>query len=467
MSTQPVWHYDVHRQHAYEDLRFYLLKFTPSYDRGTVFPAFSRFCQQNKIFSYGLYEVFGPVDLIFRCWIPHDEWVDIMNAFETWTKAISPQCRVGETDQFDIRRCRHHFLWHDEASGDHVSPNVQRLPELIPPDGERVLNGEALGSISHPLVDNGFLRFRDEPAAAIRFFIVVSAPQSGILDAVREDLLRRIGKAVRSVHGIRHLEIYEGAGTSSVLIDGVIDFLDYPYLSELQTSLRETGIVAHQCRTSTFLCVDNIAGVHEHDHLRIRKQLAEAPHPHATPTLNELFAAEESPTFELKGSARLDLYKYYTSGQITHEKALEEKLLQTIVAFRNSDGGDLIIGGMELDRFPEPIRPKIQDTFPKVGAYYLCGIDPDWAKKGVDKFQRYLRDLVADRIGQTTATEILIECVPLQGITVCRIHVPRPRTGDFEYLDGSHFIVRRGAASVELTGSAQEQFQRSRRSFVS
>src|SRR4051794_8603084 len=132
-KRQIVWHYDVHREHAEEDLRFYLLKFAPSYDREIIFQSFQTFCEEHKIYSFGLYEVFGPVDLIFRCWLPHDNWVAILNDFEKWKGTMSAVCHVEETEQFDVLSCKHHYLWHDAKQNLTILPDIAKIPLLLQP----------------------------------------------------------------------------------------------------------------------------------------------------------------------------------------------------------------------------------------------------------------------------------------------------------------------------------------------
>jgi hypothetical protein len=460
MERHLVWHYDVHRQHAQEDLRFYLLKFSPSYDREIIFESFKKFCADNGIISYGLYEVFGPVDLVFRCWLPHENWFKINTAFDNWKGQISPNCRVGETEQFDIRSCRHQYLWADSSRAQ-ILPDLSQLSLMLPKNGEKTYNALVLNG-ADPFIEQNFLRRIESVAPAIRFFIVVSAPQSGMPDAAKEELLDRICSMAQSFDGIQNLHLYEGSGTSFVMIDGEFEFTRFSLLADLQIKLRTTGIAAYQCRTSTYLCVDNIGAVYERDDLRINTLESEIFHDAPLTPVEELLSLDETEKLELKGSLRMNLYAYFTNGQVTSDKNLEDAVLKTIVAFRNTDGGDLIIGGAEFDRFPEKAKEKLESGYPKVGKYYLCGIDPDWKQKGTDKFIRHVLDMVASRIGHATASEIKVECVVVNEIMICRINVPKPRVHSFEYLDETHFFIRRGPASIELTGRDQEEHQRRR-----
>jgi len=132
-------------------------------------------------------------------------------------------------------------------------------------------------------------------------------------------------------------------------------------------------------------------------------------------------------TFELKSSLRWNIKAQKI------DKEIENAVLKTIVAFCNTDGGELLIGvaddktiiGIEHDAFPND-----------------------------DKFQLHLRNLLLERIIPSVAELVSFEPVTIDGKTICHVTC-KPSKRDELWLkpdknSPERFYVRLGPSSTEL-----------------
>jgi hypothetical protein len=135
----------------------------------------------------------------------------------------------------------------------------------------------------------------------------------------------------------------------------------------------------------------------------------------------------ETTTFEFKSSLRWNI----KAKKIDRE--IENAVLKTIVAFCNSEGGELLIGvaddktilGIEHDSFPNE-----------------------------DKFQLHLRNLLLERIVPSVADLVSFEPVTIDGKIICHVTV-KPSKRDEVWLKPDknapeRFYVRFGPSSTEL-----------------
>ena len=134
----------------------------------------------------------------------------------------------------------------------------------------------------------------------------------------------------------------------------------------------------------------------------------------------------ETATLEFKSSLRWNFHKK------GFDKEIENAALKTIVAFCNTNGGELLIGigpdgnilGLAHDGFSDP-----------------------------DKFQLHLRNLLVDRIVPNIIQFIDFKMMTLRGKTVCHVTCRISKKGVWLKPDKSspeHFFVRCGPSSTEL-----------------
>jgi hypothetical protein len=73
----------------------------------------------------------------------------------------------------------------------------------------------------------------------------------------------------------------------------------------------------------------------------------------------------------------------------------------------NTDGGTLIIGGLEEDEFYS-VLDRIDETFgpsPIIGNYRIVGIEHEYKRKGFDGFELSLHDALLHRVDPSSVAE--------------------------------------------------------------
>lgn len=145
--------------------------------------------------------------------------------------------------------------------------------------------------------------------------------------------------------------------------------------------------------------------------------------------IRRLVRSGESKTLEFKQSFSLDVKKQ------KKETYLEEGCLKTIVAFLNTDGGELIVGVKDNGEF--------------------SGLETEISKfhKGSkDKFLLYLQNKIRNRIGVEYSPYINYELI--EADKNCTVLLVSCKASETEcYLDGDLFYVRTSPATHKLEGS--------------
>lgn len=459
VTFRASWHFDVHAS-CLEGLRFFLLEMHPTYHRTEMFDAIRLLCQREGITSYGLYEVYGPVDLLFSAWIPSDRWSLFLENFKIWKDSVAPPSHVKSFAIFDAEGCRYHWLWDGGNRIAQTRPVTQSLDFLRQQDPETLRSGSLLKDdrLLNELTAHLLVKSREIDRPEVRFFVLISMPPTTMPEQVREHFTKQITDLALSIEGVHHLKIYDSRGHDWILIDSAVAFNDYHAIATLQKKINDSGIRSYMARTTTYLCADNIGGVEECEELNFRDH---TPLPPVTESyLRGLLAREESAQLEVKGSLRMNMHNYFEKGERKSDPRLESKILETIVAFFNSSGGEIVIGAIEPDRFRDALALEVE-KLPLVGNYRICGIDPDlFEKGGYDAFNVHLRNLMQGKIG-IASTRVETYGLNLEGKWLCLVRVPK--SVENQYLDGKEYVIRHGTSSRVLTALEQEQYQRNRK----
>jgi hypothetical protein len=130
---------------------------------------------------------------------------------------------------------------------------------------------------------------------------------------------------------------------------------------------------------------------------------------------------------ELKESLSLDVRKG------TKEKYIEESALKTVVAFLNTDGGQLLVGVSDAGE--------------------LTGLEAElekFHKSSKDKFLLHFKNLLERRVGPSFYPYIDQKLVQADGVTILVVDCKRSERPC--YLDGEKFFVRTNPATDKLEG---------------
>jgi len=160
--------------------------------------------------------------------------------------------------------------------------------------------------------------------------------------------------------------------------------------------------------------------------------------------IGNLVTAGESDALEFKSTGRKNLY----SGN--RDPAIEWSIVKTIAAFRNTDGGELVIG---IDDVGQPVG--IEEDYPYVQS------------QNRDGWELWLSNLISITLGKIEATAIKPRYCELDGKTVAYIKLSpapaavfatpaksaNPSKGSVSVGEDKFFYVRMGNATQQLAGS--------------
>jgi Putative DNA-binding domain len=169
---------------------------------------------------------------------------------------------------------------------------------------------------------------------------------------------------------------------------------------------------------------------------QVNDELLVDPPPSPRESVTRLLARTEDATLEFKAALRWDPAKSAV------DEKLEHRVLQTIAAFANGQGGTLLIG--------------VDDARTVVGLQ----TDYDSLKGSRDQFERHLRNLIGARLDQATMALIVETSFHLvEGHEICRVDVAvSSRPLFLKDRGGEEFFVRNGNASTPLKGEAQARY---------
>ena len=154
--------------------------------------------------------------------------------------------------------------------------------------------------------------------------------------------------------------------------------------------------------------------------------------------LQELIAAGESNTVELKSTLR------YDRRLKTVNKKLEYVIAKTIAAFLNSEGGDLFIG--------------IDDNQNALG---LSDDIETLTKKNIDGFELRVIEALKKYLSVEYSTHIKVTFPLYDDVQICRIRVAKSSKPAFIRFEGKEdFFVRSGCSSQPLSREEQSAYEK-------
>lgn len=175
--------------------------------------------------------------------------------------------------------------------------------------------------------------------------------------------------------------------------------------------------------------------------------------------VREYLLQAEDMTLEFKGSAILDLAEFMRTGSLDRKKEhVRTAFLKTVVAFLNTGGGDLVLGVLEMKRFTN-LDNERTGACVALESRLICGIGIEIGDHDFDWYTLALFSMIRDHIGTLPLDRKLIELQELpeyDGKRTCVLRVePAPKK---QYLDSTHFYVRRGPATEELAAAEIDEF---------
>ncbi len=448
------WHFDVHRQ-TKSKLHFTFAQVGKKYDRTKFFKAVtSAFFQSLGISSFGVYEVYGQWDLVIKAWVPMNHLYSYEQKIKAWGGGNEETSVHSRTDIF----------FQQQSVPLLVGRNDRTHPELVATVSDLQLSRLSTLDQFQQLGDGPLLKGRLRPGPGLRVIFVIENPHEAADDEVIKHMLTSFLDNVTKLDGIKNSEIYVGTEKFWLLLDAFVEYNDYNKIAALEQAATSSGFRASGCRTNTFLCTNNQLGVLEVDELP-RSLLADTLTIDKKTLLRMLSGNEDEKT-EVKSSIRIELGTQFLNKKDTPEiqNSIERKILSTLVAFLNCDGGTIVLGAAEDVRVNDELREVLLETCEKVGQYFVVGISADVHKGDQDKYYRHISSIVSANISVEAAGLMRVAFHELGDKIVCTITVP-PTLGHW-YLKSkgtTEFHVRTASETKQLKGSEQENWQRQKR----
>jgi hypothetical protein len=455
--AQPVdgpalqWHPDAHHAWAGEQLYFVRLAFSPVYRRARIRTGIEKVLAEHAIRSFVAYEVLGLHDVILRLWLPNSTTHQaFLGSLRTELRTV----HLNSSDVFVSLRQERNWLW-ETGNGVLVTPDPERLQEG-PPTVAELQSLYADENLLNELEAANLVRVLPKNEG-VKFFMVLPAPQQ-LSDESLEAVYTQVGEALDQAE-LSEYSLYVGQGFASAaaLVVGRIPFERFHDIGdrlsgEILRRLTDTLSVrtyTFPVSSETFLCYgEEVPGTET----SIEANL-EAP-------IELLLTERENRWAEIKASAYVPLDPLFKSGQWIDRPNTDpaKAFPRAVVSLLNTEGGTVVLGALEDDKYPEDdVREHFGDC-PARGSYLCLGLDREIAEDQ-DAFELRLRNSLAARIRPDPVNRFEVEFANIDDRMLVMLRVKRCRDAWF-YLDGNEFVIRDGNQSRTLEGHEMDRYRK-------
>jgi hypothetical protein len=443
------WHSAVH-QRLQETLNYYFLQFAPTFERDRIFISLRRFLRKQNITQYSCEEIFGPIDLVLRAWLPAGLDPHFQAKLEAHFHADRLTVQVPWSCQ--VLAQPYHWLWPDDGPTSRPRGNINRA-ELV----SLQLNRDP--AVIERCIRQNLLRL-SSAADGIKLFLIIPGPGSGI--HFNMFTINSIANTLRSHQPyFSEIEFYQTKGDIELIIEATFSLEHYKRLSPLIKDITTHGTNYFHIRTTTLLGAYSPEGTLISDELVSIKNMRRRFHPDPLQYLQ----MSEGQEMEYKASISLNFDNYLETGkeQYTKDNPMQTKILSTIAAYLNSNhGGKILIGALEDHRFNGRSRDRIEQL-ELINDLRVCGINLECDNVGGwDRYSRRIKSLCGSRIGREVGSYISVHKLEYNDKLLCLIHVDALPRGGAAFVKDKYYI-RDDASTIELTGRDIMEYQRLRR----
>lgn len=458
MLTRYIWNHKVHEVWGNEDLFFIKLRFHPTYNREAILRAIKEVLYDYHVGSYALYEMTGEYDILLRFWLNR---LFRAHAFEiSLTKRLALQ-HLHVTDLFHVTQIVDHWVW--KGADGLRKPKRNLLEKGLPSEEVDLINMNQLN-------ERQFDRYRQDniisactPGKGIKFVVTIPKGEISAPPKARNKLIVKIRKMLKEETGVSEISIYAGHGFAQLLVMARIQAKVFDNaLSRIVMQINGLGLGEFlSVRTYTYVCLNSGgARLLFHDVLWLPEHRLEDVHIDVKYALRQ----EESARLEVKGSAFVDVGKWLFTGKAERSNNItREGVLKAIVGFLNANGGTVVVGALEKDKYKNKpqLEEKLKD-FVDYDDYFIVGLELDYGKGNWDKFQVALENVLSNWIKPVPISWVRIVKEKLQGKDLCVISVRQPTRGWFYLLTEDNnkiFYVRQGNTTQPLSGPEADDYK--------
>ena len=444
------WHPAVHTEWAREQLYFWRLAFSPTYDRDRIMEGIREALELQGATAFTAYELFaGGFDVFLRVWLPTSQ-----GAFESSLhQALGQHSIVAQA--FWVNRILVHWPWETASGSLDLRPaNANALRHRLPADEIARVNRRRISPAKRKEYEDLNLIAPVRRGAGIKFFTAITTNNAPLTTYATRRLEDKIKTVLASASQIGEKSLYAGIGFGEYLVMGrtqryfaIDEELTTPLNEAVEPSVYGAKTITFPVARKSFLdfCYD--LAIDEQD--GVLQSAADA--------LDE----EESQGLEVKGSVFVSLDRWLTDGvRERNERVVDEGFLKAVTGLLNAEGGRIVLGALERRRFEEHSKLK---TFPRRGGYIVVGIGQDLDGGDWDKYERRIRVLLGGRIQPNPNVSISIVREEVDGNVVALVTVARTGHRWFYHYPEKEkrprFWVRQGARTVELVGPESDAYR--------
>lgn len=512
-----MWHSELQRRWGLCRLEFWLLRFHEWYDREATFDRLVALMERIGVGAYAAYELSGQFDVLLRAWIPENE----ANGFQARLKATFP---VQDSRQFTVSRVIRHWPWIEgdsfvprdcdpDALASSISLEEVEAVNRISDQGhmgvevdsspgdfealERLMGVEAVTDLGSTAGIRMFVRLKGKEGLDDEDWTKLTSFTAGTLDQLTRDPGGEDLPGESRGFALDDVSLYACNDRSMLILCRI------PYHSwhDLRDHLLEPLAARGGVMQTTTLPALSRNFVRSRERLNVDDRAKPAlaggsgpeesgdgggvgnsspmpPAPQVPPGVREYLERPEDRDFEAKGSAFTPLERWLRRAKDADEEDdlsespgfFRDTIGKTVVAMLNSEGGSLLIGVLERDKFTRHSSKLLERIaeLPVAGRYYILGLqDPVFRKKDWDGFELKFNRLLKESVQGEISDLVRISRDWHSGRSLALVQVKYPGMTNGFYLRGDgeerHFYVRRGGSSDKLQmPDALEYIQRAR-----
>ncbi len=460
-----IWHPDLHRQVAQEQLAFISLSLRPRYKRDLALQIIDRATAVTGVRSYVVWEQMRKPDLLMRAWLPPGKnSADLVDEMRREAGQVPGQPSELDSWAFDVRRTLAHHLWP-------TSLEQEQLSDALANGSDYLTSGQVFGPVPDllmSLMKRRYVAPIQIDSNGIKFFVWLTVSDILPSDSARSHLESELVRVVNSVRDVYATSVYSGdSRAANYLVTGRFKPENYEVLAkELQPSLADLGgsfiaVNTDSSLSTLFGPIDRIEAL-----LRSPLDSVVSVTVPQTDEILQILRSPESDVLEFKGSAFTPLdtdgRKMQDAEISGRTKKVRDAVIKSVSGFLNTRGGCLVIGVLESDRVANSALLQ-QGT--QAGEYLVIGVDESVDGKPVtwDEFERRLRQLISDSIDPAPDPWVNIQRLSFEGMDVACLRVREPNTWFWSKTstETDVFYVRYGNATQPLRGPAQRNHMRS------
>jgi hypothetical protein len=463
------WHPVLHEKLGHETLHYWFLSFSSSYEWDLVRAELLALLGRLHVYSFALYELMGDCDVLLRVWLPRGT----SSSFRVELQKCLAGYGLSEDKLFSVEEVLRHWPFAADGKGEIsvIDENgTMPGPETIAKANDKLLDqvsveDEVLGR----LVEDGLLGPRDhrpDQVAGVKI-VTLLKPKGDLETSQIHSLAKEIAAVLDGQESIRQRSLYQVEGRAVFLLTCLVPEGHFFAFRDDLVSLISPLCAAAGIRTNSYACAS--------PKLLMFQDLIPSPGARRAPArlrsrnIADLLRLEESTTLEVKGSAFTPLDKWLFDGEDRKESDsfFHKSVIKTVGAFLNSEGGSIVIGALETNRYREREEEMVATAprFTEIGAYLSAGIlDPFYVERGWDRYERRIEEKIAASIEPDPSPLLSIRNEEVEGNILCVIEVVSGRDAGWHYLkdrrgSGLTFIVRQGSRTVELDGVDADRYK--------